>query len=142
MLSVTRHLLKRYPVEVFTNEWTPKDDDQLRKLVVEKGTRWMSIGEEMGRSPEMVRSRYRDYVSLGKQRNTGPWTVDEMRRLYAAVTGLLGNTEWTSEEGLEVDVIGKYIDWESVASKMGNRSRLQCHKKWCKFNFWVSQAED
>lgn len=135
-LSVTRHLLKRYPVESLPSEWTATDDVHLRRLVAQKGKQWKVIAEEMGRSMDMVRLRYKDYVLLGKSRNIGEWNMEDMQKLFEIVIGLLQNSEWEEKEGLDVDIIGKYIDWGTVSDKMNNRSRLQCRKKWGKVDFW------
>lgn len=135
-LSVTRHLLSHYPVEVLPGGWTPQDDAQLRNLVATKGKQWKVIAEEMGRAADIVRMRYRDYVSLGDKRTTGQWTAEDLSKLYKIVLQLLEPTEWNEEEGLDHDIVGKYIDWDAVGKKLGNRNRLQCLKKWKKLDSW------
>ena len=140
-LSVTRYLLKRYPVEKLSSEWSQADDAFLRKLVVKRGSQWTLIGKEMCRSPEMVRLRYRDYVSLGKTRVKGEWSEDELMKLYKTVLGLLKETEWRKEMGLELEVLKDFIDWGSVSKVLGNRNRLQCRDKWTSLERWKYLVE-
>lgn len=141
-LSVTRHLLNQYRVEQLLTTWSPADDAMLKKLVSQKGKQWKVIAAEMGRDAQLVRMRYRDYVSLGKNRATGPWTVQDMERLYKGVLELLKETDWRESEGLHVDVIGRYIDWNSVSQKVGDRNRLQCLKKWMSLDYWRHHFDD
>jgi hypothetical protein len=129
-LSVTRHLLKKFPVEESPTEWTEEDDVMLRKLIVEKGKQWTVIADKMGRSADLVRLRYRDYVSMGKKRKKGRWDNGEMEKLYRIVHNLLDESDWNKELGLRQDVVSRFVDWGTVSSKMGDRSRLQCYGKW------------
>jgi len=138
-LSVSRHLVNQYPPtgDSIRIEWTPEDDLALKKLVAEKGTQWKLIAEELGRPPNLVRLHYKDYVSLGENRNTGPWTVSEKKELYAVVIKELKNSDWTEKEGLDVDVVSAYIDWSGISKEMGrSRSRAQCRSKWLCLPKW------
>jgi hypothetical protein len=134
-LSVTRHLVKRFSVESYPAEWTPDDDEVLRKLVVEFGNQWTVIAGRMGRSAEMTRLRYRDYVSV-RFRKEGRWDNDEMEVLYDCVTLLLKENGWTEDRGLEVEVVSEFVDWGSISLKVGQRSRLQCRAKWADLENW------
>jgi Myb-like DNA-binding domain len=129
-LSVTRHLLKKFPVEEHPTEWTEEDDLMLRKLVTEKGKQWTVIADKMGRSADLVRLRYRDYVSIGKKRKQGRWDDEEMDKLYRVVHLLLDESDWDKGLGLKQDVVSRFVDWGTVSNKMGDRSRLQCYGKW------------
>src|ERR1700685_1469311 len=82
--SLTRHLINRF-VEKSMETWTSKDDATLRKLVTQNGKQWKVIAEQMGRKPELVRLRYRDYASLGKTRVEGKWEAREEKKLYKTV---------------------------------------------------------
>lgn len=130
VLSVTRHLLKKFPVEKLPSDWTEEDDSELRKLVAEKGKRWTVIASEMGRSPELVRLRYQDYVSLGKQRKRGKWEDHERQKLRDIVFSLLEESGWEEEMGCQTEVVSRFLDWGTVSKRMGDRSRLQCYWKW------------
>jgi hypothetical protein len=129
-LSVTRHLLKKFPVEKYPSGWTEEDDAKLRKLVAEKGQQWTAVAGEMGRSPDLLRLRYRDYVSLEKKRKRGRWDEEEMEKLYRVVHSLLDASDWDERPGIKRDVISRFVDWKTVSNEMGNRSRLQCYGKW------------
>jgi hypothetical protein len=130
ILSVTRHLVKKFPVGESFAPWTEEDDLMLRKLVAEKGSQWTVIADRMGRSADLVRLRYRDYVSMGKKRKLGRWDDEEMKKLYRVVHLLLDESDWNKELGLKLDVVSSFVDWGTVSNKMGDRSRLQCYGKW------------
>ena len=135
-LSVGRHIQSQYVQRTCASEWTQHDDKELRRLVLEKGMRWCEIAAEMGRPSDIVRLRYRDYVALGKKRKLGKWDTDEIARLKEIVREFLAETTWAEEEGLDVDVVGKYVNWENVSNKLGCRSRLQCRAKWIYLMEW------
>lgn len=130
ILSVTRHLLKRFPVEKLPTDWTEEDDTKLRKMVAERGNQWTVIASDLGRSPELVRLRYRDYVSLGKERKRGQWDDEEKEKLYEIVNSLLEESEWEEGMGRQTDVVSRFLDWGTVSKQIGSRSRLQCYHKW------------
>lgn len=138
-LSVTRHILKRYSGERSSMEWSDEDDKALRKLVAQFGTRWTAIAMQMGRPAELVRLRYRDYVSLGTKRKAGTWHPHDAMKLYEIVLKLLKESKWTDNEGFNVEVVSKYLDWGAVSVKMGDRSRLQCRSKWALLDNWRNQ---
>lgn len=133
VLSVTRHLLKLYPVEQYEKIWTKKDDLKLKELVAQKGKLWTKVASELGRSPEIVRLRYKDYVSLGEGRNKGFWNEGEINRFDEAVM------EKLTEEGKAVpdfdskqarEAVGELFDWNGVSERVKTRSRLQCRARW------------
>jgi hypothetical protein len=138
-LSVSRHVVKHYARERYPQEWTSQNDATLRKLVAEHGKQWPVVAAAMGRSPEIVRLRYRDYASL-RERKAGRWEESENLRLYEIVIKLLHASQWNSDEGLDVEVVSKHIDWGIVSRKMGNRSRLQCRAKWVQVDKWQDLA--
>jgi hypothetical protein len=135
-LSVTRHILNRFSGEELSNEWTNEDDTTLRKLVAQLGTQWTTIATQMTRPAELVRLRYRDYVSLGKKRKAGAWESHDAVKLYETVLKLLQDSSWTEEDGFNVEVVSKYLDWGAVSLRMGDRSRLQCRSKWAHLENW------
>ena len=125
-----RHLLNRYAGEKENMYWTPSDDSTLKKLVARLGNQWTVIADQMGRPPDVVRLRYRDYVSLGKDRKLGLWENYESKKLYETVIAQLKESAWEEEEGLDVEVVSKYVDWGVISKKVGERSRPQCRAKW------------
>lgn len=142
ILSVTRHILKRYAVEKFPGEWTAQDNATLKNLVAEKGKQWTVIAEQMGRDPDIVRLRYRDYVSLGPTRKAGAWKPEEAKNLFQIVIGMLEKSEWPEDDGLDYEVVSKYIDWGAVSEKIGDRSRVQCKDKWRYLYKWQEIGKD
>ena len=139
VLSVTRHLMKLYPAERYDNErWTKEDDVKLAKLVAQKGMSWTKLAVEMGQSPEIVRLRYKDYVSLGETRVRGRWKQGELDRLREAIREKLveaGREEGVDRKGRE-EVSG-FIDWNAVSERVETRSRLQCRARYVKSGFRV-----
>ena len=133
--SITRHLLNRF-VGKPTETWTKTDDATLRRLVAEVGKQWKEIGDRMGRSHELVRLRYRDYVSLGDARTGGKWEEREEKKLYKTVLKTLKTTEWEVTAGLSLDVVSRYVNWSIVSEKLGNRSPSQCREKWTRLEKW------
>lgn len=133
--SITRHLLNRF-AEKATETWSSKDDATLRKLVVQVGKQWTVIADQMGRKPELVRLRYRDYVSLGDARTGGKWEKQEEKKLYETVLKALELSEWEETDGLSLDVVSRYVNWGIISGKVGNRSPLQCRDKWTRLKKW------
>jgi hypothetical protein len=133
--SLTRHLINRF-VEKSVETWTPKDDATLRKLVTEKGKQWKVIAEQMGRTPELVRLRHRDYASLGKARIGGKWERRDEKKLYKTVLEVLEGSEWQVTDGLSLEVVSRYVNWGNISGKVGNRSPSQCREKWTRLDKW------
>src|SRR5271170_6889990 len=133
--SLTRHLINRF-VEKSVETWTPKDDATLRKLVTEKGKQWKVIAEQMGRTPELVRLRYRDYASLGKTRVEGKWEPREEKKLYKTVLEALKASAWQVTDGLSLEVVSQYVNWGIISGKVENRSPSQCRDKWTRLDGW------
>jgi len=134
--SVNRRLVALYSDRRAgsNNGWTTNDDKKLKKLVAQHGQKWTIIGNTMGRSPEIIRLRYKDYASLGKNRSLGKWEEAEEQGLLKIVHSFLRESEWEAEEGFDVDVMSKYLDWGVVSGMIRTRSRLQCRDKWKVWN--------
>lgn len=135
-VSIWRQLMKRYAQDTANGPWTPEDDEQLRKLVAKKGGQWTFIGSKLGRDPNLVRLHYKDVVSVGNNRKSGPWEEGEVKRLHEIVMGLLKETDWKKKDGVDVDTISKHINWTAVSQNLGTRGRLQCFVKWSKVDSW------
>jgi Myb-like DNA-binding domain len=140
-LSVQRHIINRYCGDMYTRKWTPQDDETLRRLFAELGSRWEIIGNTMDRSATMVRLRWQDHVSL-KDRKTGTWNAEECKRLHEIVLNVLRETKWTEKDGLEVDKVSKYINWGVISKNLGDRSRLQCRAKWVDLEKWQHLVQE
>ena len=81
---------------------------------------------------------------MGEKRKIGVWELEESEKLNGIVMGMLGETEWSEEMGLDIDVVSGYFDWSGVSEKMGDRSRSQCRNKWAQLENWkkVVQNDD
>src|SRR5271155_2422013 len=133
--SLTRHLTSRF-VEKPMETWTSKDDATLRKLVTQNGKQWKVIAEQMGRKPELVRLRYRDYASLGKTRGEGKWQPREEKKLYKTVLEALKASAWQVTDGLSLEVVSQYVNWGIISGKVENRGPSQCRDKWTRLDGW------
>ena len=134
--SVNRRLVGLYSERHAgsNNVWTTDDDKKLKKLVAQYGQKWTLIAKAMGRPPGIIRLRYKDYASIGEKRSLGKWEEAEEQELLKIVHSFLRESEWEAEEGFDVDVMSKYLDWGFVSGMMGTRNRLQCRDKWKVWN--------
>jgi len=130
--SVNRRLVTLYSERNIgsNNVWTTNDDKELKILLAQYGQKWTIIGKAMGRPPGIIRLRYKDYASLGENRSLGKWEEAEEQELLKIVHSILRESTWEAEEGFDVDVMSKYLNWGVVSGMMGTRSRLQCRDKW------------
>ena len=132
--------------------WTPKEDEELRQAIAEKGTAWTTIGAMIERFPEDCRDRYRNYLANAQHRNREQWTDAEIVNLAGAIVDCMhmmkaerhrlkmekyGHDVAMSDDGEEQDKTHmKLINWQAVSDRMGayggGRSRLQCSFKWNK----------
>jgi Myb-like DNA-binding protein REB1 len=145
VLSVMRHLIKLYPVEKYDNEpWTKEDDLKLAGLVAQKGKIWTKLAAEMGRSAEIVRLRYKDYVSMGENRVSGRWSESEVDRLNEAIVERLIEVG-REGEGLnrkEREQVSGFVDWNAVSLRVETRSRLQCRSRYIKCGLRTDKEEN
>lgn len=93
--------------------WSTADDTELRRLFLQHGPDWETIGLAMGRYGMSVRDRYRLLRGRGA---TGPWSEEEVDRLRAAVATVRQLTSSPS--------------WLLVSEGVGTRSVPQCILKW------------
>jgi Myb-like DNA-binding domain len=128
--SIIRRIIALHGDHHTQSEWTPKDDEKLRKLVAKHGNKWTKIGDILGRDAAAVRLRHKDYISLGENRGLGKWEIVTEDELFRIVVSLLRESDWEVDEGFDVDVVSRYVDWGAVSSSLGTRSRLQCREKW------------
>ena len=137
--------------------WTSAEDENLRKIVADKGTSWKAVGEAMDRFPEDCRDRWRNYLVNKEHRNHEQWTDGEVHNLAAAIldcaqTKAAERQRYASDHqqvepytpSAHLDLTNldmKLVNWQSVSDRMGSngggRSRLQCSFKWNKI-----RAED
>lgn len=130
--SVYKHVRRQYHVFDVRAKWTKEDDDLLRRLGNTHVGKWKQIGDIMGRMPEDVRDRWRNYVKCGDNRGENKWTVEEEELLKLIVNEMIETLEQEQKKNGEEDqqII---INWTIVSEKMkGTRSRIQCRYKWAK----------
>eukprot|EP00741_Cyanophora_paradoxa_P019992 tig00021179_g19295.t1 len=79
-------------VQAINCSWTPEEDDKLRELVVQHGTKdWVLISQLLGgcRKSKQVRERFINHVDPSVRKD--PWTEEE-DRLIATLQAKLGNS--------------------------------------------------
>lgn len=149
--SIYKHVRRSYHVFEQRAKWTPAEDEELARLVAEKGSSWKDVGEAMGRMGEDCRDRWRNYVKCGEGRGKDRWGDEEeleLRRVLKDVLrGIKARRNADGDDGdgddddgaasidLDApDVDGEEdINWTAVSELMGNRrSRIQCRYKWNK----------
>ncbi|KAI8906741.1 hypothetical protein EDD86DRAFT_209640 [Gorgonomyces haynaldii] len=99
--------------------WSPEEDNELLRLVAEKGTRWKVIERLMGKTD--VKSRYKKlkHAPIG---NKGPWTVEETNLFNTGVR------EIAAKHNLRQ--IQKFSYWTELSQYIGTRTDTQCRNKW------------
>lgn len=73
---------------VLQGKWSKEEDDQLRQLVAEKGSKWAEISRSLNRLPEGCRDRWRE-LKLGDAKLNGRWSKDETERLRTLVNAYM-----------------------------------------------------
>lgn len=141
--SIYKHVRRSYHVFEQRAKWTPAEDEELARLVAEKGSSWKDVGEAMGRMGEDCRDRWRNYVKCGEGRGKDRWGEEEegeLRRVLKDVLrGIKIRRGAPDDDDAEVDLDAPEVDgeedinWTAVSELMGNRrSRIQCRYKWNK----------
>ena len=73
-------------------KWSKEDDQQLRQLVGEKGSKWAEISRSLNRLPEGCRDRWRE-LKLGDAKLNGRWGEDETERLRNLVNAYMSQKQ-------------------------------------------------
>ena len=69
-------------------KWSKEEDEHLRQLVGEKGSKWKEISKSLERFPEGCRDRWRE-LKLGASRQSGRWSEEETAKLRSLVNEYL-----------------------------------------------------
>ena len=73
-------------------KWSPEEDERLRQLVGEKGSKWKEISLSLRRLPEGCRDRWRE-LKLGASKQHGRWSEEETQRLRDLVNDYLARKQ-------------------------------------------------
>lgn len=124
-----RRAMLRFRERHFQNleddKWTEEQDKELKDLVQQLGTKWVQIGQMMGRSPDFVTQRWIHRLNRGKTRNLGPWTAAEEKVLYREVQAI------AKANGKKPTSKSLIVPWAAISEKLGtNRTAQQCSNKW------------
>ncbi|EME31094.1 Myb-like DNA-binding protein REB1 [Galdieria sulphuraria] len=117
--SVYDHAKRRLEPKNYKSLWSNEEVEELARLIRKHGTKWVLIGEELGRLPGACRDKWRDVLRTSGFRpqaiRKGRFTNEEEALLLSLV---MQSREAHNGE----------IDWTEVASKMGTRSYRQCRR--------------
>lgn len=117
--SVYDHAKRRLEPKNYKSVWSNEEVEELARLIQKYGTKWVQIGEELGRLPGACRDKWRDVLRTSGFRpqavRRGRFTNEEEALLLTLV---MQSREAHNGE----------IDWTEVASKMGTRSYRQCRR--------------
>lgn len=107
------------------HSFTYKEDEQLKKLVLEYGEHdWKTIADNLGtRTPRQCRERYKNYLMPGIV--NGPWTVDEDMLLYSKFHEI--GPHWTIISQFfpsrsEINIKNR---WAALSNKRNNKNLKQ-----------------
>lgn len=118
---VHRHLRVRFSDRRRQGPWTPAEDQQLLKLVQERGAKAVHTFQVGGRSGKDCSDRYHKHLRFPVTKS-GRWTADEMDKL-AAVVNKASYTRGASGS------TGR-VKWEWVSARIKDRTPKQCRDKW------------
>ena len=127
--AVMRHCRRQFHPYAKRGVWTPDEESQLESAVGRLGRKWTLVGKELGRHPDDVRDRYRNYVA-SPDSTRGRWSEGDLQLLHSAlaVCEAESREQFRRETGrsdLELDRRA-FISAEKVVEKMGGaRSRVQ-----------------
>ena len=116
------HISRRYSsLRTGGKAWTKEEDEQLKLLVAQKGTRWREIEIQMEKTD--VKSRYKKIMiaesSNGKK---GVWIAEERERFQQGMRAIM------DREGLTDPI--HFNHWAELAALVGSRSDTQCRNYW------------
>ena len=74
---VSRHFHPLAGEALGPRKWATAEDDALRSLVAQHGTKWADIGPALGVPPDAAKDRWRLIRDATKH---GAWSPDEARR--------------------------------------------------------------
>lgn len=117
--------------------WTPEQDDELRQMVQQNGTKWNVIGQLINRHQKDVRDRWRNYLIAGNNQNKHQWSEEEQKTFLSIVAEAMNVFQALRSDPTQDDIFAtgktneELVDWNVVAEKMDfTRTRLQCQEKW------------
>ncbi|TEA20612.1 DNA-binding protein REB1 [Colletotrichum sidae] len=128
VICVTRQ--EFHPYKRRGGNWTADEDAKLALLHDKYNGAWSLMAEEMSRTANDLRDRWRNYVVSGRlpeERKT--WSEEEEQELVQCVIKSVRRIK-KGVDGLTRPA-NTLIHWHTVSEMMGfKRSRLQCLKKW------------
>lgn len=127
--SVYRHGLRiLHPFR--RGAWSEDEINKLFELVVRLGKKWVAIQNQLHRSADSCRDKYRE---CSKDFVKGRWKEHEVKELEALIRTHLKEPKLSMLEiGKMIEAEGIVMPWEKLSQKMGTRSRLSCFKKFQK----------
>ena len=137
--SVYRHGLRLlHPFK--RGAWTEEEIHKLIELVTRLGKKWVACQKALNRSADSCRDKYREMSDLYVK---GRWKEHETIQLIKLVKQHLrvDPSMHIVEVGKMVEAENIVIPWSTISTKMGNRSRLSCFKKFQKMTGLFSPSD-
>ncbi|KAK8892710.1 hypothetical protein M9Y10_029950 [Tritrichomonas musculus] len=105
-----------------SRQWTPEEDQRLIEAINTKGSdNWSQIAKIVGNGRTQAQCSQRWHRVLDPKISKGNWSKEEEEKLISLVESV-GTKAWTK-----------------IASKMGNRSDVQCRFR---YNFLLKKADN
>jgi len=119
LLAIWKHVRRAYDPHSKLGRWTPEEEAALQRARQKHGSSWTAISQDIGRSADDCRDRWKNYTCVKQTRLRGKWSKEEEERLLQLVSQ-------SQAAGSNAGAL-----WTWVSSQMGgSRSRAQCRAKW------------
>lgn len=151
--AVRRYILENFHAGARQGAWTDEQRLLLVQSVQELGTKWVAIGERLGRLTRDCRTRWRDHgeadralyeqhqqdSSTGKQAETV--SAATIARWKASEITILRETVIQLAAEMDIDLGGGgRPPWAVVSAKLGSRSPYDCRRKWESIQVYLKEG--
>ncbi|CAD6974057.1 unnamed protein product [Tilletia controversa] len=131
--AVREFIQRQYREGGYQGRWSKEEEKQLCAAIKKHGNRWESIAEEVGRTGEDCRAKWRRLKErddpIANPIKLGPWTDEETKKLVDTVDRL--SQEMGIEMGLEFGQNLTGVEWQNVVNEAGlQRDPIQSRNKY------------
>ncbi|KAM0714327.1 hypothetical protein Q7P37_010114 [Cladosporium fusiforme] len=136
-LAAVRKFCQRRYHNLERGPWTQEQDESLKNAYVANPDKWTEISALVGRTAADCKDRWRNYVSIEKTAQLGPWSREDEAALAEAVGACIKEMKKANKGDKNFptarDDLESMVSWTEVAKKLGGtRSAKRCHEKWQK----------
>lgn len=122
-ISIWQYMRRAYNPKSKLGAWTEEEEEALQAAVKKHGSKWTIISDQVGRSADDCKDRWRNYTLVKGSKNSGGWSKEEEKKLIE----LMSKSE--AMVGSSKNPVDGFWTW--VSEQMGgSRSRAQCRIKW------------